>query len=123
MSNTTSTTKKASAKTAQTVTEVKLHKFVGIMYQFTNVQNSTDRICWFDTLSKDKSHAVKFSALLTDEDAYLAGYIKGHKVLEVTVKELPEVNGKKRFEIVNMMTESERINYNALLQYAEQAKA
>lgn len=115
-------TKTTTAKKA-TAPEIKTAKFVGIMYQFKTVEGSTDRICWFDTLSADKSKTVKFPARLTDESRYLAGYIKNHTVLEVTVKELPPVEDKRRFEIVSMMSENERTNLNALLSYEEKQKA
>lgn len=116
---------KTTAKKATVATEeVKFNKFVGILYQFKPVENSTDRICWFDTLNAEKTKAIKFPALLTDSDKFLAGYVKNHTVLEITVKELPPVEGKHRFEIVSMMSESEQTNFNALLSYAERkAKA
>lgn len=123
MANTTSTTKKASAKATAPATEVKLNSFVGVMYHFTPVQGSTDRICWFDTLNAKKTDTIEFPARLTDDKKYLADYIKEHTVLEVTVKELPEVEGKRQFEIVSMHSEtraeSKRVNLNALLGYEE----
>lgn len=115
MANKATTTKKATA-------EVKYNKFIGIMFQFKPVENSTDRICWFDTLNAAKTETIKFPALLTNDTKYLAGYIKNHTVLEVTVKELPPVEGKRRFEIVSMMSENERTNLNALLGYEEAHK-
>lgn len=115
MANTKTTAKKETA-------EVKYNKFIGIMYQFKPVESSTDRICWFDTLNAKKTETIKFPARLTDKDKYLAGYVKNHTVLEVTVKELPPVEGKRRFEIVSMMSENERTNLNALLSYEEAHK-
>ena len=115
-------TKTTSKKTSVASTE-KFNKFVGILYQFKQVEGTEHRICWFETLNADGTKTIKFPALLTDNTRYLAGYIKNHTVLEVTVKELEPVEGKRRFEIVSMMSEVERINYNTLVAYAEKTKA
>jgi hypothetical protein len=113
---------KAKATAKKATAEVKYNKFIGIMYQFKPVEGSKDRICWFDTLNAAKTETIKFPALLTDENKYLAGYVKNHTVLEVTVKELPPVENKRRFEIVSLMSENERTNLNALLSYEEAHK-
>ena len=121
MSNTT-TSKKATA-TKKTVTTVKAEvgktsKFIGILYQYKAIEGSTNKICWFETLNASKTKTVKFAALLKD-DTYLAGYIRNHTPLEVTVVEVEPDGDKRRWEIVSILSESERINFNKLLEYAE----
>lgn len=115
-------TKKSTAKATTPATEIKYNSFVGILYKYTPVQDSTDRICWFDTLNAKKTDTIKFPALLTDPKKYLAGYIINHTILVITVKELPEVEGKRRFEIVSMRSEGEQTNFDALKNYESKAK-
>lgn len=112
----------ATKKTTVKQTEVKqeLKSFAGVVTSYSTVKDSTDRIVHFSTLNKDKTRTVTFNALLTDSERYLASYIKSGAVVEVVVKELPSTEeGKRRFEIVSMMSEKERIAYNNLLAYAQ----
>ena len=119
MANNTSKKTVATAATKTVKAEVgKTSKFIGILYQFKAVEGSTNKICWFETLNASKTKTVKFAALLKD-DTYLAGYIRNHTPLEVTVVEAEPDGDKRRWEIVSILSESERINFNRLLEYAE----
>lgn len=104
----TKSTKKATVATPATF------EFRGIVRSFTTKDNV--RIVKFDTLNKAKTKTVQFYAQLTDKEIYLASYIKSKAVVNVQVKELEPVEGKRRFEIVSMMSELDRTNFNILLE-------
>lgn len=116
------TTKKSTTKATAPATETKLFSFRGIVRSFTNVEKTSNRIVKFDTLNAKKTKTIQFYALLKDTEIYLAPYIKSKTVVEVQVKELPAVEGKRQFEIVSLMSELDRTNFNILLADA-QAKA
>lgn len=116
MANNSTTTKKTTAKKSA---EVKLFSFRGLVRSFTTVEGSTNRIVKFDTLNASKTKNIQFFALLTDSELYLAPYIKSKSVVEVQVKELPAKDGKRQFEIVSLMSELDKVNFNILLKDAE----
>lgn len=120
MATKTTTTKKATAPKA--TVEVTTANFRGLVRSFTTVEGTNNRIVKFDTLSKKTNRPVQFYALLTDEEIYLAPYIKSKTVVEVTVKELPPVEGKRRFEIISLMSQLDKTNYDILLADAEAQK-
>lgn len=105
----------------KTVAEAKTYTFRGIVRSFVAVEDSANRIVKFDTLNASKTKTIQFFALLTDSEIYLAPYIKSKTVVEVQVKELPAKDGKRQFEILSIMSELDRINFNILLADAEKA--
>lgn len=108
MANTTKSTKKATVATLPTF------EFRGIVRSF--IAKDDVRIVKFDTLNKTKTKTVQFYAQLTDKEVYLASYIKSKAVVSVKVQELEPVEGKRRFEIISMMSELDRTNFNILLE-------
>lgn len=114
-------TKTTTAK--KTTAEVKTFNFRGLVRSFSTVEGTNHRIVKFDTLNASKTRPVQFYALLTDESIYLAPYIKSKTMVEVTVKELPAKEGKRQFEIVSLMSELDKTNFNILLADAEAQKA
>lgn len=116
MANNVTTAKKATAKKIE---EVKIFSFRGLVRSFVTVEDSDNRIVKFDTLNASKTKSIQFFALLTDSELYLAPYIKSKTVVEVQVKELPAKDGKRHFEIVSLMSELDRVNFDILLKDAE----
>lgn len=107
----TKSTKKTSGATVATLPTF---EFRGIVRSFINKDDV--RIVKFDTLNKTKTKTIQFYAQLTDKEVYLASYIKSKAVVSVKVQELEPVEGKRRFEIISMMSELDRTNFNILLE-------
>lgn len=103
------------AKSTTTVETNKTFSFYGVVRSYHIPEGAKHLVVKFSTLNKAKTRPIDFFANLASKDISLSQYIKSGVRVEVTVKEIAPDGDKRRFEVLNILSDKDKQVLQALL--------